>query len=229
MLTPAAGPSYGGPPAGVPLGSVVVRIPSGDLSPARRRRYGGTYGRRRRRTLRGLLVLVLLVVAGGGALWLLKRDDTQAPSRRQTAASGAPAAAATPTPCVTAPPAPARPVVLPAPGTVKLVLLNGTPRNGLGRSVGNQLAARGFKVAGTGNAPRPQAGPTTVVFGPGAQPGAMVVARAILGSTLAGNPKAPAGTLQVVLGTTFTRLRTPAEVAALGRTAVPPAAKPVCR
>lgn len=197
-----------------------MRIPSGDLSPARRRRYGGTYGRRRRRTVRTLLVLVLLLVVAGGATYLLRRDDTAAPSRRQATAQLTTPATSCATP--SAPQAPAAPVVLPPPTAVRLVLLNGTPRNGLGATVGGELAARGFTVAGTGNAPRPQVGPTSIVVGPNAQPAAMLLSRTFLDATVTTDAKAAPGSVQVVLGSAYTRLRTPAEVAALGATAPAP-------
>lgn len=194
-----------------------MRIPSGDLAPARRRRRGGGgYGQRRRRTRFGLLLLVVLLAAGGGAAYLLQRDDTGAVARRTVAASPSS------TPC----PSPTRsvrvaPLVLPPPSAVRLVLLNGTPRNGLGRTVGDQLARRGFRVTGTGNAPQPQLGASTVLFGPGGQAAATLLSRTVAGSTLSGDAKAAPASLRVVLGTGFTRLRTPAEVAALGRTARP--------
>lgn len=197
-----------------------MRIPSGDLSPARHRRYGGSYGRRRRRTLRGVLVLILLLVIAGAGTYLLRNNDATAPAHRQVAGP----AGVSPTSCGTGSTPAATPaaVALPAPSAVRLVLLNGTPRNGLGKSVGAELAARGFTVAGTGNAPRPQAGPSVVVFGPGGQPAALLLSRFVLGSTMTGNAKAARDSVQVVLGTAFTRLRTPAEVAALGSTAPVP-------
>lgn len=201
-----------------------MRIPSGDLSPARHRRYGGSYGRRRRRTLRAVLVLILLLALAAAGAYLVRRNHATAPARGQAAGP----AGVSPTPCATgsAPvPAPAA-VVLPPPTAVRLVLLNGTVRNGLGKTVGGQLAARGFTVAGTGNAPRPQAGPSVVVFGPGGQPAALLLSRTVLGSTMTGNAKAARGSVQVVLGTAFTRLRTPAEVAALGGTAPVPVRTP---
>lgn len=205
-----------------------MRIPSGDLSPARHRRYGGSYGRRRRRTLRGVLVLILLLALAGGGVYLLRRNDASAPARWQVAGP----ARASATPCATPPTAAPAPtaVALPAPTAVRLVLLNGTPRNGLGKTVGDQLAARGFTVTGTGNAPGVQAGPSVVVFGPGGQPAALLLSRTVLGSMMSGDVKAARGSVQVVLGTAFTRLRTPAEVAALGGTAPLPVPTPAaCR
>ncbi|MGB8651809.1 MAG: hypothetical protein WCD35_14235, partial [Mycobacteriales bacterium] len=71
-----------------------MRIPGGDLAPARRRRYGGGYGRRRRRRgPRVLLVLVLLLGVGAGAAYWLRRDDTAVPQRLTSAPCPTPAAA----------------------------------------------------------------------------------------------------------------------------------------
>lgn len=107
-------------------------------------------------------------------------------------------------------------VRLPDPGQVKLALLNGTARNGLARSVGNALAARGFRVSGMGNAGT-LAGATRVFFGPGGRPAATLAVGHVLGAQLIAMPDAPADSVRVVLGTSFVRLRTPAEVRAFAR------------
>ena len=111
---------------------------------------------------------------------------------------------------------------------MQLRLLNGTGRNGLARTVGNELARRGFRVAGMGNAPKALAGATRVTFGPGARPGATLVTAHILGAQLVAAPRAPRGSIDVVLGSSFVRLRTATEiqafVASLGKPA--PVAKP---
>ncbi len=155
-----------------------MRIPSGDLAPARRRRR--RYGRRRR-TGPVLLVLALLVALGGGA-WLLQRDDESAGQRL--------AQSRCPTPAVRAAAA-AAPVPLPAPGQVRFAIFNGTGRNGLGRTVGDALAARGFAVTGTGNAPGPLAGPAQVRFGPQGRQGATLLAAHVLGAQLRPVPALP--------------------------------------
>lgn len=187
-----------------------MRIPSGDLAPARRRRRH-VPRRGRGRALPLLLAVLLLGGLAGGAV-LLRRGD----SRPEPVAGGCPTAL--------------RPVALtqaalPPPGQVRLVLLNGTSRDGLGRTVAGALAARGFGVLSTGNAPGPLAGPSRVVFGPGARPGATLVAGHVLGARLVPAPTAPRGSVQVVLGSAFVRLRTPQEVPVALRalTAPPPA------
>jgi hypothetical protein len=205
-----------------------VRIPSGDLAPARRRRRG--YGRRRNPLLPLLTVVLLVLVAGG--VWYATRDDSggvlqaaACPSPTASAASPSPAAPAPPVQAATAP------LVLPAPGQVQMVLLNGSGRDLLARTVGNELAARGFRVAGMGNAPG-LTGPSKVSFGPGARPAATLVAAQILGAQLVPVPTAAKGAVDVVLGTGFERLRTPAEATAqakvlsAGTAAATPAATP---
>lgn len=188
-----------------------MRIPGGDLAPARRRRHGDSYGRRRkRRGLRVTLVVLLLAAAGGGA-YLLQRDDSLVPQRLATPPKTCPTAAA---PSKTTAKPPAKPLALPAPKQVSLVLLNGTPRNGLVKTVGDQLAAAGFVVTGQGNAPAALPGASTVTFGTGGSLAGTLVSHWILGSRLVGDPKVAPGTVRVVLGSTFRRLATPAEAAA---------------
>ena len=188
-----------------------MRIPAGDLAPARRRRYGGTYGRRR--TGRALLALVAVGLAGGGA-YLLQRDDGKVPSRLTAVRP-----CATPQPTTPAPRTATalRPGTrLPAPGSFQVLLLNGTPRSGLGKKVGDQLAARAFKVRVIGNAP-PLRGASTVSYGPGALPAAMLLSRTVLGSRAVSVPRLAPRQVRLVLGSGYVRLRTPAELAQLAR------------
>ena len=101
------------------------------------------------------------------------------------------------------------------------MVLNGTGRGGLAKTVADQLAQRGFVVTGQGNAPAALAGASTVTYGTGGQPAGTVVTRWLPGSKLVGSPRLPAGTVQVVLGSAFTRLATPAEVAQAATPATP--------
>lgn len=179
-----------------------MQIPGGDLAPARRRRYGGSYGRRRRRRYR--VGLALLVVAGGVAAFLLTR--TQAPRMPDRLA-------ACPTPSPSASQIQA-PTALPQPAQVHLALLNGTSRNGLASTVAAELAARGFVVTSKANAPAALPGPSQVVWGAGGQPAAMLLSHYVLGSVVLQGPHAAAGSVEVTLGSDYTRLATPAEVAA---------------
>jgi hypothetical protein len=156
-----------------------------------------------------LAVLALLAVAAGG-YYLVQRDD-DAPTETVAQATGCP----TPAPAAPEPAAAAKPLVLPVPGQVQLRLLNGTGRNGLARTVGNELARRGFRVAGMGNAPKPLTGATRISFGPGARPAATLVGVHVLGAQLVPVATAPRGSVDVVLGSSFVRLRNAAEVKAM--------------
>lgn len=193
-----------------------MRIPGGDLVPARRRgRYGGSYGRRRSRNRRAVLVGVLLVAVGAAGAYYLRKDDSGAPARLRTAPPCSPTA--TPRPTI----APPRVVALPAPQAVTLSVLNGTNRSLLAKRVGDALAAQGFRVTGQGNSRTAVAGPSQVVFGPGASLPARTAALWVPGSVVVPNAKAARGSVQVVLGSSFTRLATPAEAAAARRGPVP--------
>jgi hypothetical protein len=174
----------------------------------KRRRYG------RRRNPLPVVLVVLLVAAVAVGAYLLHREDDGA--GRVTQAARCPSAAPVPSPK-----APTRPVALPAPRSVKLTLLNGTARSGLARTVGDELARRGFTVGGMGNAPRPLTGATVVSYGPGSAPAAQTVAAQLLGARIAPRPGAPG--VEVTLGSGFARLRTPAEVAAYTRALLSPA------
>jgi hypothetical protein len=154
-------------------------------------------------------VLVLLALAGGG-YYLVQRGDDDAPTETVAQATGCP----TPVPAAARPAAAQPAVVLPVPGQVQLRLLNGTGRNGLARTVGNELARRGFRVAGMGNAPKPLTGATRIAFGPGARPAATLVGVHVIGGQLVPVATAPRGSVDVVLGSSFVRLRTAAEVKA---------------
>ena len=196
-----------------------MRIPGGDLVPARHRRYGGSYGRRRRRRNRRFLALVVLVLgAAAAAGWYLREDDPAATS----AVSALPSCTPTATPTVTATPAPVvRPVALPPTTAVVLSVLNGTDRNLLAKHVADALAADGFHVTGQANARAAVVGPSQIVYGPGASLPARTAALWVPGSVVVPAPKARRGSVQVVLGSSFTRLATPAEAAAARRGPAP--------
>jgi hypothetical protein len=158
---------------------------------------------------------------GVAAAWYLRRDTTVLPTQVSTAPSCAPSATATPT---ASPPATRNPVVLPPPSAVTLSVLNGTNRNLLAKRVADALAAQGFHVTGQGNSRTGVTGPSQVVYGPGASLLARTASSWVLGSTVVPSPHAQRGSVQVVLGSSFTRLATPAEAAAARRGAVPTAA-----
>ena len=199
-----------------------MRIPSGDLAPARRsrRRSRSGSGSRGRRVLPAVLVLALVAAAGGGAYRLLRDDDEPAADDTLARACPAPAAPASATP------APARPTKLPKPTAVRFRLLNGTDRDGLARRTGDALAARSFVVTKTGNPGSPLHGPSRVYYGPDGLPAATLLAAQVRDAELVARPKAAQDLLDLVLGSEFTRLNSPQEAAAV-LTAPTPAPAPV--
>lgn len=206
-----------------PYSLSAVRIPGGDLVPARRRRrYGGSYGKRRNRNRRFIVVGVVLVLLAAAAAWCLRKDDSGVPDRLAVEPTCSP----TPTATV-APVTPPRVVALPQPPAVTLSVLNGTNRSLLAKHVADALAAQGFHVRGQGNSRTALSGASQVVYGPGATLLARTAALWVPGSVVVPNPRAPRGSVQLVLGSSFTRLATPAEAAAARRGPVPtPTAAP---
>lgn len=191
-----------------------MRIPSGDLVPARR-------GRRRSRALPAALALVVLGALGGGAYWLFLREEQAEPVADTLAVP-------CPPPAAPAPVATVGPAELPRPSRVRFVLLNGTDRDGLAKRTGDALAARSFVVTRTGNPPSPLNGPSRVSYGPGALPAAALLVAQVEGAQLVAQPKAARGKLELVLGSEFERLNTPeqAEAALAGPLPVPPPRTP---
>ena len=149
------------------------------------------------------LVLLLLVVAGATA-WYLHRGDSS-PATQTLAPCPTPAPTTAPT---------TSPAALPANAQVHVAVLNGTVRQGLAHTVATELQARGFVVVRQDNYPRAVTGPSVVSFPPALKGAATVLARNVLGARLAESPHATSGYVQVVLGSDFRRVATPAEVTA---------------
>lgn len=150
-------------------------------------------------------MLVVAAVAGAAYFWV-GREPAQ-----QAVKSSAPMRCPTPSPTPR----------LPLPAEVTVELLNGTSRNGLAKSVGDALAARGFAVPVKANAPAALPGPTRVLHRPGLEAQAALVAAHIIGAAAQSDPAAPAGRVQVTLGSSYTRLATLAEAAAAQAATVP--------
>ncbi|GAC1442010.1 MAG: hypothetical protein NVS3B26_03720 [Mycobacteriales bacterium] len=171
------------------------------------------------------MLAVVLVLAVAGVAYALQREDSSAGVVTATARCGLPSLAAP-----TGLPSPqAVPVRLPAPAQVRLRLLNGSSRDRLARSVGNELARRGFTVTVMGNAPRPLTGASRVYFGPAARAAALVVSAQVLGASIQPVGNAGRGAVDLVLGSSFGRLRSASEAAAYERTVADvtaPAGKP---
>ena len=158
--------------------------------------------------------MLLLIGAGVAGGWALRRDDSGVPVRLTTQP--------TPSPCAsTAAPAP---VVLPQPQQVRLALLNGTPRNGLAKAIGDQLAARGFVVTEQANASAALAGASEVHYAPDARAAGELLTHWVIGSVAVRDPKVPRGTVEVTLGSGFHRLATPQEAAARNTPTAAPSA-----
>ncbi|KOU99233.1 MULTISPECIES: LytR C-terminal domain-containing protein [Streptomyces] len=117
--------------------------------------------RSRRRIVLAVLGSVLaLALVGYGALQLI--DVFQGDSPKRNTAAGAKdcptktpeAAAKGGAPAAATASAPAKPaVVLPPPGEITVNVYNATPRAGLAKAVGDELAKRGFVIGSVGNAP----------------------------------------------------------------------------
>lgn len=155
-------------------------------------------------------MLAVLLLVGASAAYLMNRRAAPGPAA---------AARACPSPVPSAP-------ALPAPDQVHLSLLNGTSRLDLAKQVGGLLAARGFVVTSEGNAPAALAGASVVSYGPGALAAATTLAEHVVGARVAADPRAARGAVQLVLGSAYSRLATPAEVLAAqsaGAAAVAPA------
>lgn len=167
---------------------------------------------------------LLALAAAAGGVYTLTREDGAAPARVARSAASPRCASAAP-----ASPAARVPVTLPGPTDVVFQLLNGTDRSGLGKTVGDELAARSLKTTVFGNAPAPVLGDTLVTFGPGQRPGAQLLAANILGVRLV---PAPASTgITVSLGSNYSRLTTDPEVQAYVAAltaAAPASAGPSC-
>ena len=92
-----------------------------------------------------------------------------------------------------------------APAEVKVTVLNGTTVPRLAADTGATLAARGFRLMGTGDA---AASSGSVVEYPSAAelPAARTLARQVAGATLRRDPAVGAGTVALVLGASFSAL-----------------------
>jgi len=181
-----------------------------DLAPSR--------GRRRRLTgpLVAVLAVVLLAAIAAGGYYLLSSSGRGDPAGA-SCPSGTPGS---------------RAAGGPTPPAVHLRVLNGTGRNGLARSTGALLAKRGFVVDAVGNT-APATGPPVIRYGAGGKPGAELLALQLPQAALVADPRVR-GRVDLVLAAAFSRLRTPAEVAAAtsarrAQAAASPRPSPTCR
>ncbi|WP_329177182.1 LytR C-terminal domain-containing protein [Streptomyces sp. NBC_01477] len=195
---------------------------------------GDTYPRMRRPRKRGRIVaalvasVVVLSLFGWGALQLFhvfSGDDGD------TKANAAPQNR----PCTLVSPStpPLKPMALPQPAAVTMNVYNATPRGGLAKSTADELAKRGFKVGKFGNAPVPYDKKVTqtalIVAGPAAEAAAREAGTQVAGSTVKIDPTRKDKSVDLMIGTAFKALSSPADAAkARVAAANPPAAKPTC-
>jgi LCP family protein required for cell wall assembly len=105
----------------------------------------------------------------------------------------------------------AKPMPVPTvkPGSVQLQVLNGTSVAGLAATTASQLSARGFHVAGTGNASS-AAGSTMIEYASASQlPQVNTLQQQIPGAGIKQVPSLQGGTLDLVLGSGFKGVGTP--------------------
>lgn len=155
---------------------------------------------------------VLSLVAVIAVVWALTRDSTND--------------LALPAGCVDSSVAPV--TTLPSsPAQVTVRVYNATDRAGLAGNVASQLQRRGYRVAGTGNDPKNSAvsAAAELRHGPAGAGAAQLLRGQIVGATVVADTRADA-TVDVVLGTGFRALASPAqakaEVARLGTPSAPP-------
>ncbi len=101
-----------------------------------------------------------------------------------------------------------------APAQVKVSVLNGSGTPGLAAKAATDLRAKGFTVAGTGNADSAKYTQTEIRFAAGDDAQAAALAAVTPGAVTEQATTATAGTVQLVLGSSFTKIGAPAAAAA---------------
>jgi LCP family protein required for cell wall assembly len=99
-----------------------------------------------------------------------------------------------------------------SPADVHVIVLNGSTVSGLATSASASLASLGFSVVGPpGDASNPDYARSVIEYPSSASlPAARTLGRLISNVTLRLDPAVPAGTVQLILGSTFTAVRGPA-------------------
>lgn len=93
--------------------------------------------------------------------------------------------------------------VLPAPGTVSVIVLNGTDRVGLAGQASAALAAAGFVMGEPGNEPNAVASAAEIRFGPTGLPGATLLSYYVPNAVLVPVPTRADATVEVALGAQY--------------------------
>ncbi|WP_374774733.1 LytR C-terminal domain-containing protein [Streptomyces sp. NBC_01310] len=186
---------------------------------------GAAYPRMSRKRSRPRIVLAVLgsvlalALVGYGALQLI--DVFRGDSPKRNTAAGAKDCPTTPpkpaakggSTAASAASAPAKPaVVLPPPGEITVNVYNATPRAGLAKAVGDELAKRGFVIGQVGNAPADfdkKVPGTGILLG---SPTTDKAAYSVLGTQLAGttqqNDTRETADIDLILGDAFKELST---------------------
>jgi hypothetical protein len=172
--------------------SMLTPLGKGLGTPPTRRRRGHN------RRLKVLVAIALVLAVGAGGWWWLNRDSRpDTATTRRTCPSVAPA-----------------PTIVPA-AAVKLNVFNGTARKGLASLVAEALKKRGFVVLKVANDPlkRRVTGLAEVRSGPAGKDAARTVT-AQVGPVVALPDQRKDASVDLVIGSKFAALRTPAQATA---------------
>ncbi|MEV3874486.1 LytR C-terminal domain-containing protein [Streptomyces sp. NPDC049906] len=171
---------------------------------------GGKYPRMRRGPRRGRVVLACVAsltaagVIGWGTLQLV--DVFTGGGDRASAASGCADDAARKEPA----PAKPRAVALPKPATIKVNVLNATPRSGLAKKTADELRKRGFAIGEVGNATRQYdkkvPGPALLLGGKSTAKTALPVLAAQLAGAQQRTDGRASAEVDLIIGTAFGKL-----------------------
>ena len=105
----------------------------------------------------------------------------------------------------------AKPLSLPTPKSVTVVVLNGAGRDLLATQVSGQLKSRGFKVGAPGDAPSPSTGTAEIEYGKSGKAAATLLAFYLPGSKIVSTNRSDA-TLNLILGSSYRSLASPTTV-----------------
>jgi len=147
------------------------------------------------------VLLVVLVLGSALTVWLILRSDAKAKPKGASPCSATSG----------------------SPGSIKLRVLNATPREGLAASVAADLRKRGFTVTAVGNDTQKVTAPAEIRYGTKGAPAARVVAGVVTGATSRNDGRAGPD-VDLILGTKFKALA-PAKAGASGASC-PATAKP---
>jgi LCP family protein required for cell wall assembly len=145
--------------------------------------------------------------SAGRYILKLKDDDTLHAFFAQLSADPAPAGSKA-TGSTAAAPTSAAPPATVAPAGVKVQVFNGSGTPGLAAGAAAALRDKGFRIGRTGNADATTYRHTEIRYAAGDQALAATVAASIPGAGLTQSPDPSAGTVQVILGSDFTKIGT---------------------